>query len=61
MYQISLIAQDVTNNPLSTTVPVTVAVLDINDNPPIFPSPSFAFDISEGTSSLLIMEFTVSG
>lgn len=60
MYQLLLTAQDQTSVPLSATVPVVVTVADVNDNDPVFPSPVYAFSISEGTSNLLVMNFTVS-
>ena len=60
LYQLTLIAQDRTDRPLAASVPVNVTVLDVNDNDPIFPRPSFSFNISEGTSDQLVMEFSVS-
>lgn len=59
-YDLILTAADRTNSPLMAAVPVNVTVLDANDNEPLFLNPSFAFSISEGTTNLLIMEFTVS-
>ena len=59
LYQFFLTAQDQTNAPLLTTVPVNITVLDDNDNDPIFPRSSYVFSISETTSNLLVMEFTV--
>ncbi len=60
LYQFTLMAQDLTNMPLFATVPVNVTVLDVNDNGPVFPSSSYAFNTSEGTTVSLITEFTVS-
>lgn len=60
LYQLTLTAQDLTNTPLAASVPVNVTVVDVNDNSPFFPSPSYTFNISEGTTVSLVMEFTVS-
>lgn len=59
-YQFTLIAEDRTSNPLSASVSVAVTVLDVNDNSPMFSSPSFTFNINEGTADMLVMEFAVS-
>lgn len=59
-YQLVLTAQDLTDQPLNASVPVNIAVVDANDNPPLFSQASYSFTISEGTSDLFIMEFTVS-
>lgn len=59
-YALIMTAADRTDTPLMATVAVDVTVLDVNDNEPLFSNPSFAFSISEGTTDLLIMEFTVS-
>lgn len=59
-YQFTLIAEDRTDAPLSATVPVVVMILDVNDNDPQFSSPSFTFNINEGTADTVVMEFTVS-
>lgn len=59
-YDLILTAADRTDSPLMAAVPVNVTVLDTNDNEPLFLSPSFSFSISEGTTDLFIMEFTVS-
>ena len=59
-YNLVMIVSDRTSMPLSASVPVTVAIRDVNDNAPLFPQPSYNFTISEGTSDLLIMNFTVS-
>lgn len=60
LYQLTLTARDLTSTPLSASVPVNVTVIDANDNSPFFPSPSYTFNISEGTTTSLVMEFTVS-
>lgn len=59
-YDLILTAADRTSAPLMAAVPVNVTILDANDNEPLFPRPSFDFTIIEGTTNLLIMEFTVS-
>lgn len=60
LYQFTLMAQDQSSMPLMATVPVNVMVADVNDNQPSFSSPSYSFNISEATTTPLIMEFTVS-
>ncbi len=36
MYQLQLVATDNATVPLSSSVPVTIVVTDVNDNPPVF-------------------------
>lgn len=60
VYLFTLIAEDRSSQPLISTVPVNMTVLDINDNDPFFSSPSFTFSISEGTTDLTVMDFSVS-
>lgn len=59
-YQFNLIAQDRSSMPLSATVSMTVNIVDINDNNPVFSSPSFAFNINEGTTNTIVTQFIVS-
>jgi len=59
-YQFTITAEDQTDVPLSASAFVTVLVQDDNDNNPLFDSPSYTFVISESTTNLLVMNFTVS-
>ena len=60
VYLFTLTAEDRSSQPLISTIPVNVTVLDMNDNTPFFSSPSFTFSISEGTTDLTVMDFNVS-
>ena len=59
-YELTLTARDRSSSPLMGSVPVNVTVLDVNDNDPRFPQPSYTFTISEGTINLSIINLTVS-
>ena len=60
-YSFTLVASDATDQPLSAAVQVAVAVLDVNDNLPLFTSSNFSLEVSEDyfPSNTFIMEFTV--
>lgn len=58
-YQLTLMGGDRTNSPLSSTVPVTISLGDLNDNAPVFSQPSWVFSLSENTNSALIVTFNV--
>ena len=58
-YQLMLIAEDRSDSPLSASVPVTLTVLDANDNPPTFAQSSWNFRLQENINSVLIMIFNV--
>lgn len=60
LYQLSLIAEDVSDSPLSESIPVMISVLDVNDNFPLFDEPSWNLTVTENTEDLFIMEFNVS-
>lgn len=60
LYRLTLNVQDSTASPLTASVPLTVTVLDVNDNSPLFSQSSFSFTVSEDTENLLLMDFTVS-
>ena len=59
MYQFSLIAQDVSQSPLSTSIPLTVSIVERNDNAPVFTSPNFTFTVPEDANNTLVSEFMV--
>ena len=59
-YQLMLVAADMTTSPLSTSIPLTVSVLDVNDNRPTFERPSWIFSLPENTNGTMIMDFNVS-
>ena len=58
-YQLTLTAEDISDSPLSTVIPVTVAILDANDNSPEFMQPSWNFTIRENTNNVYVMDFNV--
>ena len=60
LYQFTVIAQDRTSSPLTGSTPLMITVEDVNDNSPVFPNSLYSFNISEGTSILLVGEFSVS-
>ena len=61
MYFLTIVAHDVTSQPLNASVPVMVAVLDKNDNPPAFASANFSFVVPEDMfpNAALVAEFDV--
>lgn len=58
-YQLTLVGEDRTSTPLSSIVPVTISLGDLNDNSPVFSQPSWVFDINENINSALIVTFNV--
>lgn len=60
LYQLTLVAQDLTSTPLSVSIPVSITVLDTNDNLPTFAQPFWNFSLIENIASAFIMEFNVS-
>ena len=62
MYFLTIVAHDVTSQPLNTSIPVVVAVLDMNDNAPEFASANFSFMVREDIfpNAALIANFDVS-
>ena len=62
MYFLTIVAHDVTSQPLNASIPVVVAVLDMNDNAPEFASANFSFVVREDTfpNAALIANFDVS-
>lgn len=58
-YQLSLVGQDRGNPPLSSSVLITISLLDVNDNPPLFSQPSWSFNLAENINNALIMDFNV--
>ena len=55
-----LMAADNTIVPLDSSVPVTVTVLDINDNPPIFSRSVMDVSVQENTNGTTVSEISVS-
>ena len=60
LYQLTLTAEDVSDSPLSESIPFAITVLDANDNLPLFDEPSWNLTVTENTEDLFIMEFNVS-
>ena len=46
-YQLTVLARDTTDQPLSGTSQITITVLDINDNAPVFDKATFTFSVFE--------------
>lgn len=59
-YQLTLIGEDRGISPLSSSALVTISLLDVNDNAPVFGQPSWNFNLLENTISTAIMDFNVS-
>lgn len=62
VYLLTLMVRDVTSRPLNASVPVVVAVIDRNDNPPEFVNTSFSLAVPEDAfpSDTFVAEFNVS-
>ena len=62
-YDLTVLAQDTTDQPLSAMSQITINVLDFNDNVPKFDRDSFSFSLHEETlpgSNDIIANITVS-
>ncbi len=59
LYTITVAVADGGDIPLSSTAVVTVAVLDRNDNPPVFDSDSYTMDVFETDSSLVMSSVVI--
>ena len=60
-YQLQLVAMDNASVPLTTAVPVTVTMVDTNDNAPVFNMSVYTLSIPEDTAyNTIIAEITVS-
>ncbi len=59
LYQLNLVAQDRGSSPLSSSVPLTISISDVNDNSPAFSRPSWTFNLLENTNGTLIVDFNV--
>ncbi len=59
-YQLQLVARDSRSNPRMASIPVTITVVDENDNSPVFSAGQRNFSLVENTNDTFIMEFTVS-
>ena len=60
MYQLSILAMDMSDRPLNMSIPVTVTIEDRNDIAPSFADDSQSFNILEGTRATLVTELLVS-
>ena len=62
MYFLTIVAHDITNQPLNASIPVVVAVLDMNDNAPEFANANFSFVVREDRfpNAALVANFDVS-
>ena len=58
-YQLTLMAVDISDSPLSAILPILITVLDTNDNLPTFTQPLFNFTLRENINNVLIMNFSV--
>ena len=59
-YELRIMAMDLSDSPLNSSIPVTVTIADKNDNQPIFSTDSQTFNIPEGTMATLVTELAVS-
>ena len=46
-YELTVVARDTTDQPLSGSAQLTITVLDSNDNSPEFPKDTFTFNVEE--------------
>ena len=58
-YQLVLVAGDGGSPRLFSSVPLTVAILDVNDNSPVFNRSNWMLNLLENTNNTFVMEFTV--
>ena len=49
-FQLTVAAFDQSTNPLSTFVAVSITILDVNDNPPIFSFSNYHLNVTEGAA-----------
>ena len=59
IYQLSILAMDMSERPLNMSIPVTVRILDRNDIQPTFAAERFDFNILENTRQTLVTELMV--
>jgi len=60
-YQLQLVAMDNGSAPLSLAVPVTITIIDVNDNPPVFNMSMYALSTREDSPyNTVIAEISVS-
>ena len=50
-YELTILAEDTTVLPLNNTSPLTITVVDVNDNRPQFGEELFSFEVPEETLS----------
>ena len=60
MYQLNILAMDISDQPLNMSIPVTVTIVDKNDIVPSFADDSNTFNILENTRNTLVTELMVS-
>ena len=59
-YQLTVMAMDLSDRPLNTSIPVRVTIMDQNDIQPTFSIDSQTFNIPEGTMAILVTDLVVS-
>ena len=60
LYQLRIMAMDLSDRPLNASIPVTVTITDKNDNQPTFSTDRQTFNIPENTQAPLVTELAVS-
>ena len=58
-YRLTIVGGDRTSSPLSSTVSVTISLLDLNDDPPTFDQSMWVFELIENINSAMVVNFNV--
>lgn len=58
-YHLMLVGGDRTSSPVSSTVSVTISLIDLNDASPTFDQSTWVFELNENNDNALVFNFNV--